>query len=269
MGIIKKNLANLFTLLNLTSGFLGIIAVTYSDVFVRGGILSSKVFFVRHGYDYLTYGSICILVAALFDFLDGFTARKLKIESALGKQLDSLADLTSFGILPALIAHNLLLESSKNWKYFLMDVPAISYLPVLLVLAGALRLARFNTDDSQAKVFKGLSIPANAILWASFPLMLSTDLFIFGKAQFYVSFILLKPQFIILTILILSGLMVSNFPLMALKFEDFGWKRNKIKYIFLLVSLVLIVVFQFFAIPLIIIFYILFSWLNRNKIQQV
>ncbi len=268
MQFIKKNLANLFTLLNLSFGFMGILAITYSDVFVRGGILTQRVFFVRHGYDYLVYGSIFLFIAAAFDFLDGFTARKLNISSPVGKQLDSLADLISFGLLPAMIAHQLILESKSDWQMFFMDIPSVSFIPVLIVLASAVRLAIFNTDPGQQYYFRGLSTPANAIFWASIPLVLSSDMLIFHYDTLYLSKFILQPIVLVPLVVVFSALLVVPVPMMSFKFKSFGWKENRVKYLFVITFLILVLFFQFMALPLCILIYIVGSIFLRNKITD-
>lgn len=268
MGFLRRNLASIITLANLFLGFTAIIIIMFSDVYMRGGMLSSKSFFVRHGYEYLHIGSFLLFMAAIFDFLDGFVARRLKLESAYGKELDSLADLVSFGVLPALIAHNLILQSTQDWKLFIFEVPVLTYLPVVMVLASAIRLAKFNQDDKQEQSFRGLATPANAIFWASIPLVIKYDLFIVQYETYYVTEFISNPVFLSISILLSSVLMLTEIPMFSLKFRNFKWQDNRLRYSFLIVIILLFIIVRFLAIPLSILIYIIVSVIFKEKIKN-
>jgi len=228
--IFKKHIPNFLTLLNLLAGCVGII-------------------FALEGNQFLA--AVFIWTAAIMDFLDGFAARLLKVHSAIGKELDSLADVVSFGVLPSCILFQMLRGASGS--------EILPYAAFLVALFSALRLARFNVDDRQSDSFIGLPVPANAIMISSYPLIAEeTGFFLFDNAAFL----------IFLTVLS-SYLLVSGIPLFAFKFKGFGWKENRPKYIFLLLSLCLIALFRIPAIPAIILLYILFSVILNSFSNQV
>jgi CDP-diacylglycerol---serine O-phosphatidyltransferase len=178
-----------------------------------------------------------VWAAGVFDFFDGFAARWLNSTSSIGKELDSLADMVSFGVLPALVMYKLI-ESSTESSY-------LPYIAFTIALFSALRLAIFNVDETQTDSFKGLNTPSNAIFVTSLPLI-AIEL---GPS--------LYQTWILVTItLVFSLLMVSRLDFFALKFKNFSWRENKIRFTFLLLSVLLVAAFQFVAIPLIIILYI-------------
>lgn len=179
----------------------------------------------------------------VFDFLDGFVARLLKVHSAIGKELDSLADMVTFGFLPSIFIYQMLLPLSGNdW---------IPYIAFSIAIFSALRLAKFNVDERQQSTFIGLPTPANA-------LFISSLYFVF------IEFPSLEIEPIIIGVtLIFSFLMVSPLELFALKFKNFGFKGNEIRYVFLFISLALIVVLHLLALPAIIVIYLLLSFLKK------
>lgn len=195
--------------------------------------------------DFLT-ASFCIYLAALFDFLDGMAARLLKAYSDIGKELDSLADMISFGMAPGLILfswlNNILIAESTYLSYIAFLIPVFS----------ALRLAKFNIDTRQTSSFIGLPTPANAIFIASL---------IAVHTHPYLINILSNCWVIIGMIIILSFLLVCELPMFSLKFKSLRWKDNQIRYIFLILSIVLILVFRLMGLPLIIILFIIMSFL--------
>lgn len=215
-----KHLPNFITILNLLTGSVGIILAMQGN---------------------LMFAASCIFIAAVFDFMDGFAARILKANSSIGKELDSLADVISFGLLPGIISYSLLSQNSQS------DI--LPWLGLIIPAFSALRLAKFNVDTRQSDQFIGLPTPANAILFASFPMILATD-----NWQF-----LGNPTVFAVIVVVFSLLLVAELPLMALKFKNFSWKENKLKYLFLLIALVLLFVLAWMAIPLIILLYIFFS----------
>lgn len=173
-----------------------------------------------------------------FDFFDGFAARMLKVSSPIGKELDSLADMVTFGVLPSIITFQLIEQH---------DPGPIKYLAILIAIFSALRLAKFNVDDKQQSVFIGLPTPANA-------LFLSSLVFVFDRFPAFDQLYIL----VVITI-IFSLLLVAPLELFALKFKNYSWKGNETRFVFLLLSLISIVFFQFLALPLIILGYILLS----------
>ncbi len=237
---------NIMTLGNLLCGCLGIVFV------FEGNLL---------------WASYLIFLAGILDFLDGFVARLLKQHSEIGKQLDSLADMVTFGVLPSFILAKLIqLASSKDSvlsdllpSNILSQVhlPLLAYIPFILALFSCLRLAKFNIDTRQSDSFIGVPTPANAFVVAAFPLILEFN------TEY--KFIILNSTFLITYTLIMSYLLISEIPLFALKFKNFSWADNKIKYIFLILSVILLVVLQFVAIPLIIFLYIIMSIMNNTQ----
>lgn len=188
----------------------------------------------------------CILIAGLLDFLDGFVARALNSTSPIGKELDSLADVVSFGVLPSFILYFYLKNNTIS--------DLLAYSAFIMALFSALRLAKFNIDTRQSDSFIGVPTPANALVVASFPLI---DAF-----QPHYGHLLQNPYFILAYIILMSYLLISELPLFALKFKDFSWQANRIKYLFLFVSALFILVFRYAAIPLVIVWYIVLSVLQ-------
>lgn len=229
-----KNIPNLITLLNLFSGLLSIYFATKGDLSAAGWL---------------------IFLAAAFDFLDGMSARILKAWSEIGKQLDSLADVVSFGVAPAFIVHYLIMSSHgrQSWELFGFDI--IPMVPFLLPLFSAFRLAKFNVDDRQTDNFLGLPTPATGILLASLPLI-KAEMYA-GQSLFYM--IVTNTYFYLGLVIVLSLLMVSELPLFGLKFKRIQLKGNEIRYFFLAASAVLLIVLQVTAIPFIIGLYLLLS----------
>jgi CDP-diacylglycerol--serine O-phosphatidyltransferase len=203
--------------------------------------------------------AILILAAAVFDFLDGMFARLVKSYSEIGKQLDSLADLVSFGVAPAAILMSMLKQSMFQGTLSLSEIEASPFqwfllLSVLLVpVAGAFRLAKFNTDTRQSESFLGLPIPANAMFYASLALILD-----FGKSP-ALNNIILNPCFIAVIIVLFPGLMISEIPMFSLKIKHLKWQGNQVRFSFLILCVVLVLILQLYALPLIMISYILIS----------
>lgn len=196
----------------------------------------------------------CVFIAAVFDVFDGMIARLLGVSRELGKELDSLSDVVSFGLLPSLMALKLL----QSQPLFFDE---IAYLPLIIVLASSYRLAKFNIDTEQKKEFLGMPTPANAIFWASLCLYYQQS----GK--------MLNPYLIIALVLVLSFLLVCRWKMFSIKTSDWSWHARKIVYIYALVSLGLIIAFGFLGVSIAIIFYPVFSYIhyavevrNLNKI---
>ena len=185
-----------------------------------------------------------VWAACVFDFLDGFSARVLKVTSPIGKELDSLADEVSFGVLPGILMRNLLMDAGAGmW----------SWLGLALTVFAALRLAKFNVDTRQSDSFIGVPTPAQALFICGIP-----SLMVLFPANW-----LVKIPLFGITILF-SWLMVAPFPLFALKFKNFQWSSNKLRFTFLLASVLLIAFFQAAGVPLAILLYIIFSLLFRS-----
>ncbi len=181
-----------------------------------------------------------IWAACIFDFFDGFAARMLKVSSPIGKELDSMADMVSFGALPALFMYKLL-DFESPFHY-------LPYIALLIAVCSALRLAIFNLDETQSDSFKGLPTPANALFITAIPFL---DFSFFDFIH--------SPVTLAVITIIFSLLLVSRIDLFALKFKNFSWKDNKIRITFLLLSVLLLVSLQVAAVPLIIILYIAMS----------
>ena len=213
----KKHIPNFITSLNLFSGCIAVLLAFQGNY--QGAF-------------------IAILLSAVFDFFDGFAARLLKAYSPMGKELDSLADVVSFGVAPGVIVFSLL--SKAEMHVFL------PYLGFIIPVFSALRLAKFNIDERQTSSFIGLPTPANAIFWAGL---------IFSYSDNLVS----NVWVLIALTLVFSYLLVAEIPMFALKFKNYNWKNNQIKYLFLLVTIVLLAVFQLNAFAPIIGWYILLS----------
>ena len=224
----KKHIPNLITLLNL---FCGSVAVIFA---VNGNMKLTALF---------------VFLGIFLDFFDGLLARKLNVQSELGLQLDSLADVVTSGLVPGLV------------MFYMLELCSIHmYLPyfgLLITLASAYRLAKFNISTNQSDSFIGLPTPANALLILSLPLILefhSIDL---------LSDIILNQWFLIGMTILSCYLLNANIKLLALKFKNWNFKDNKARYILIILSIILAVIFQFVAIPFIIIIYIIISLLNK------
>jgi len=222
---------------------------------------SLAVFFAIDGQ--LGWAAIFIFAAAIFDFLDGFSARLLKAYSSIGKELDSLADTVSFGLAPAAIVFTMLeltlfgknqpiQEIEANWSQWI-----VLFTSLIIPVSGAFRLAKFNTDTRQTEQFLGMPIPANAIFFASLALILEL-----GTIDNIVPFILNKYT-ILASAFICSFLMVSELPMFNLKFKNLKLKENALRYFFLGITLLMLIFLQLYALPLIIIWYVLLSAISH------
>ena len=218
---------------------------------------SLSVFFAVDGQ--LAWAALFIFAAAIFDFLDGFSARLLKAYSAIGKELDSLADMVSFGLAPAAIVFTMLEYTFFGQNQHIQDINAswhqwIVLLSSLIIpVAGAFRLAKFNTDDRQSEQFLGMPIPANAIFFASLALVL-----MLGTKAAISSFIL-NEYTLTAAVFACSFLMVSELPMFNLKFKNLKLKENALRYLFLCTTVLMLIFLQVYALPLIIMWYVLLS----------
>lgn len=253
-----KQIPNIFTLLNLFLGCIAIVFALQTESFIikvdGEGVTSFNI------PEKLALASFFIFAAAVVDFLDGFVARLLNATSEMGKQLDSLSDVVSFGAAPAVIMYQLLRISFIKEENGL-DTSIAWLLPAfVLACAGAYRLARFNIDTEQSYGFKGVPIPAAGLLIASFPLILH-----YSNNLIDVSNLLTNKWVLYAIIAVVSWLMVSKLPLMALKFTDFGIKNNLPKYILVALAIVAAVLLKWLAVPVVFIAYIILSLLYKQK----
>ena len=250
----KRYIPNALTLLNLLCGSIAVLFV------VNNNFVTAALF---------------VFLGIFFDFFDGFAARKLNVQSELGVQLDSLADMVTSGLVPGLLMYKLL-ELTLGFENFDTAITGWntvivwnglkhSSLPLIglaITLASAYRLAKFNIDEDQQSYFKGLPTPANTLLIVSLPLILE-----FQNNDFMNSIIINKWFLIGLTI-VSCYLLNSNIKLFALKFKDWSFKSNTTRYIFIILCIVLLIVLQFAAIPLIILLYIIMSLLDNSFSKQ-
>ncbi len=236
----KRYIPNALTLLNLLCGSIAVILAVNDN-------LVTAAYFVFFGI--------------FFDFFDGFAARKLNVQSEVGLQLDSLADVVTSGLVPGIVMFKLLEIVDSDWgKTDLSEGFNLSLMSILglsIVLASAYRLAKFNVDTEQQTFFKGLPTPANALLILSLPLILE-----FQNSDAINTIILNKWLLIAVTILS-CWLLNSGIKLFALKFKNWNFKDNATRYIFIILCVVLLVLLQFAAIPIIILLYIIMSILDN------
>jgi CDP-diacylglycerol---serine O-phosphatidyltransferase len=251
-----KQIPNLFTLLNLVFGCIAIVFLLQNGVVVFYSSDNSQLVDMP---EKIMIASLFIGLAALVDFLDGFVARLFKVNSSMGKQLDSLADVVSFGVAPGIIIYQFLRLSFAKEENGL-DVSLFWLLPAfILPCAAALRLARFNLEQVPQHFFKGVPTPAVGLLIASLPL-------IYWYSDNNIVTDLLRNKWLLYAMtIILSYLMVSNLPMMSLKFKDFSLKNNLPKIILLVVSVILVLMLKWLAVPAIFILYIAVSLAFKNK----
>lgn len=231
-----KYLPNTITCLNLFSGCIGV-------VFAFN--------------DNLIYAGYAILIAAFLDFFDGMAARLLNINSLMGKELDSLADMVSFGFLPSVIIFQLIVNSPQihegnEW---------LKYSAFLIAIFSALRLAKFNVDTRQSDSFIGLPTPSSALVILSIPYIIDRGGVIGDSFQSLIGLIAIT--------LLLSYLLVAELPLLSLKFKSFNFNSNRFRYYLLVTGTLLFTIFQFAAIPLIIFIYIILSLVQTNKVTSI
>lgn len=244
-----RHLPNILTSINLLCGCLAIVALQNENL-------------------YLVY--IFFFITLIMDFLDGMVARLLNAYSERGKQLDSLADLISFGVFPGFLWLKLLYLS--QWSYGYNDIKHLLVLPViafLFTLAVALRLAKFNIDERQTIDFLGLPSPAGALFtfgfyhWAtSYPNSIvysGTTQLDFNNLLGDYNLVLQQPVLIVIALLAISAMMLVEIPMFSLKVKKWQWKGNEIKITFLVLSIVLLGIWQLMALPLIIVLFILIS----------
>ena len=226
-----KHIPNTITLGNVLAGCAGIIFATQGNFELVG---------------------LCVLIALVCDFADGFVARALNASSPIGKDLDSLADMVTFGVLPSIVMYHFLKEISCDPKICtgLINREYLPFISFSTAAFSALRLAKFNNDTRQTDKFIGLPTPANAALLISIALIPSY------APEFSW---MLNPRIVAVLIIISSYLLVAELPLIALKFNDFSLKGNFLRYLLIVLSIVLILLFKIVSVPLIVLIYIFLS----------
>jgi len=247
----KKHIPNLITLLNLLSGTIAVLFAVNNE---------------------LVIAAYLVFLGILFDFFDGFAARILNVQGELGKQLDSLADVVTSGVVPGIVLFQLITKAVNNEDWNLNPtLPLnsslydnfnttflISMIGLVVTLAAAYRLAKFNIDERQTSSFIGLPTPAAALIVLSLPLILA-----YSNNEF-ANHLIKNVWFLVGLTLLLSYLMNAEIALFSLKFKDYSWKNNKTKYIFILLTAILCILLQFVAIPIVIVLYILISLLTKE-----
>jgi len=231
------NLANILTLINLFSGCMAV------------------VFLFNYQIELVPY---CVLVSFVADFLDGFAARYTKNSTDIGLQLDSLADVVSFGLVPGAIIFQLLFQKYESSevllstnRMYLYSAPAF-----ILTLFAALRLAKFNVDERQTDGFIGLATPAATMFVVGLLVM-------FLNNSYGLTEIIFTGKVLYGTVALLSVLMIIEIPMFGFKFKNYGWKGNEVKYLFIILSLVLLGVLKFAAISIIILLYVIISIIQK------
>ncbi|SDW95827.1 CDP-diacylglycerol---serine O-phosphatidyltransferase [Lutibacter oricola] len=250
----KKHIPNLITLLNLLCGTIATILAVQNE---------------------LVFAAYFVLLGILFDFFDGFAARLLNVQGELGKQLDSLADVVTSGVVPGIVMFQLIVRSiDKDWvdglsceigkwvSYPNINEKWIAFLGLLITLGAAYRLAKFNIDERQTSSFIGLPTPAASIFVLSLPLILE-----FSSIEIVES-IILNKWFLIGITLVLTYIMNAEIPLFSLKFKNYSWKSNQIKYVFIGLTIISIVLLKVIAVPFIILLYVLLSVFENSIFKQ-
>lgn len=237
MNFIKNNLANAFTLANLFSGSIGVIQLLAGNYQIT---------------------AICIIVSLILDFFDGFIARAMISNSNLGAQLDSLADMVSFGLLPGIVMYKAL--EPFGTEIFGIELPfEIKYFGLFITLFSCLRLAIFNLDEEQTYYFKGLNTPSNTIL-------------IFGLYYAFLEngsfqFIFENPLLMVIFTIISSWILVSPIKMIAMKFKSMKLEDNYPKIALLIGALLILIIFKTVGIPLVILYYILISLIFQKQLK--
>jgi CDP-diacylglycerol--serine O-phosphatidyltransferase len=251
-----KQIPNFFTLLNLFFGCIAVVFILQNGISIFYDAGNTQLVDMP---EKIWLASLFIGLAGAVDFLDGFVARLFKSSSAMGKQLDSLADAVSFGVAPGMIIYQFLRLSFAKEENGL-DVSLLWLLPAfVLPCAAAWRLAKFNLDESQQHSFRGMPTPAVGLLVASLPLIY------WYSDNEMITDLLLNKWFLYAMIFILSYLMVSNLPLLSLKFKEYSLKNNWPKIILLVISAALIFTLKWLAVPSIFILYIAVSLAFKNR----
>ncbi|WP_299334685.1 CDP-alcohol phosphatidyltransferase family protein [uncultured Psychroserpens sp.] len=245
---VKKYIPNFVTLLNL---FCGSIAVVFA---VHNNFIATSVF---------------VFVGIFFDFFDGLLARQLNVQSELGVQLDSLADMVTSGLVPGIVMYKLIslsinapeVVTQNDWNsgfsFSDLNIVPLALVGLFITLASAYRLAKFNIDEDQQSYFKGLPTPANTLLILSLPLIIE-----FQNSNM-ASSLILNQWFLIAITLLSCYLLNSNIKLFALKFKNYGFSNNTYRYVLIISTIILLLLFHFIAIPIIILLYIMLSIIDN------
>jgi len=245
---IQKHIPNIFTLSNLSCGLIAILLAFQAHLHLAGTF---------------------IIIGLFFDFFDGLLARIFKVSGDFGKQLDSLADLISFGVAPSIIVFQLIfkiengnyLTQSNNWIDLFQTISP--FIALMIPIFSALRLAKFNIDTNQSSNFIGIPTPANALFFIAFPFILQ-----YQEDSFITDYIN-NSYFLVFATIFMCLLMISNIKLFSFKLKSLKWKENKIPYLFILISIILLFKFLFVAIPIIILLYPVISLIKKqNEIQS-
>ena len=235
----KKHIPNIITLSNLVCGTLAVWQA------LQGNLICAALF---------------IFLGAFFDFFDGMTARLLHVQSAIGKELDSLSDVVTFGVVPGFIVFSLLESITSQMG----TMEWLKFIALLMPALSSYRLAKFNLDERQASSFIGLPTPANAMVWAAYGIILSVSdsskllLFSWFSGENLVD-LMSNPWLIAILSVVMSVSLVLEVPLFALKFKNFSWTDNKVRYSFLGIDLLLLLFLGVYAVPVIVLFYVLLS----------
>lgn len=238
----KKQIPNFITFLNLIAGLLALIHAfngNYNEAF----------------------SLVCLGI--FFDFWDGFFARIFNAQTSLGVQLDSLADMVTSGVVPGVVMYKMLSDIQENQDIYTLTpdtyyMGVVPYIGFIITIASCYRLAKFNIDTRQTDSFIGLPTPANALLIMSIPMIL------FANQYEWLSDILSNPYFLVGLSFLSAYLLNAEIPLFSLKVKYFSWEKNKLQAVFLAISALLLVFFQYLAIPMIILFYVLLSVINNK-----
>lgn len=225
---ITRHIPNTITCCNLLSGCMAVLCAFNADAW---------------------HTLLWVVAGALFDFCDGLSARLIKAYSPIGKELDSLADLITFGLAPAILCLMML----RTFNYSNPTLATLCpYIGLVLVVFAALRLAKFNTDERQTTSFLGLAVPANALFWC-------------GLFQLDLSNLSYAPWIIGVLVVLFAGLMVSEIPMFSLKFKSLRWADNKVRFIFLIVSAAILILLREQGLAAVIGWYIILSMLTKNR----
>lgn len=238
----KRYIPNFLTLLNL---FSGCVATVFAVL------------------NHLELAALFVFIGIFFDFFDGLTARLLNVQSEIGVQLDSLADMITSGLVPGIVMFQLLqMAETGGWNLGFFghetEMTMLPFFGFIITLASAYRLAKFNVDENQVSSFIGLPTPANSLFILSLPLIL-----LYHNSN-ELNGIILNQWFLMGLTLVSAYLLNSRIKLFALKFDNWSFKDNAVRYLFLIGSLVMLITLKFLAVPLIVLFYILASLLAPN-----
>lgn len=236
----KKNIPNFITLVNLFMGCCALASIMYGQ-FVQAFFFS--------------------LASGVADFLDGMMARWLKAKSEFGTQLDSLADMVSFGVVPGAILYILLVKGLAGRDVLPIELTLTAAPAFLVTLFAAIRLAIFNIDDCQSENFLGMPTPSATMFCVGLLLIYHFDSFGMGS-------LVTKPYFLYPVIVVLSGLMVARFPMFGMKFKNLSWEGNVIRFTFAAFALLMILFFREASFSLIVLAYILFSTVENYVLKH-